>query len=551
MHGSLCMMGHLKRVTLFLVKRVIGSLYMITFLAYGRPCYDIKYILVSINCLKVKVYFVVFCCCSMARYNRLTARRNNARDKHKRTSRLTSAECRRKTASPISLNRTVGGCKPVRKQSHKGQKLNSWSKTNMQKAVEEWRKQEAGAGGERLSLRTIGRAWSIPYETLRRRVYGRVQGYESASGTPTVLKECDEVELVKTIKDLAEVGFPLTRKEIQDIAFAYAKVRGYKGFSTKKERAGYYWFQGFLSRHPDVSLKKAENLSVARSMCMNKTQVSKWFEAYEDLLKRLGIRDMPRQIWNLDESGVQNIHKADQVVGAVGCPTYNMTAVERGETSTVLAVISAFGDIPPPMVIHKGRNIGKGWKDGAPYGTLVRASQNGWINKELFTEFGEHFVKYVKSEANLNNGLPHVIVMDNHYSHVFNLDFLNLMKSNNVHVFALPSHTTHWLQPLDRVPFGSFKRRWNDEMRLFTRENAGRILDKRAFFKVFTPVWQKSMTVELAQSGFRATGLFPVDVRAVPEEAFVPSKVSERAEQICQPSQQAGRPKQNYYYCYY
>ena len=113
-----------------------------------------------------------------------------------------------------------------------------------------------------------------------------------------------------------------------------------------------------MSRHHDVNLKKAENLSVARSMCMNKTQVFKWFESYEDLLKRLCIRDMPRQIWNLDETGVQNIHRADQVVGAVGCPTYNMTAVERRETSTVLAVISVFCDIPSPMVIHKGRNVG-------------------------------------------------------------------------------------------------------------------------------------------------------------------------------------------------
>ena len=66
-------------------------------------------------------------------------------------------------------------------------------------------------------------------------------------------------------------------------------------------------------------------------MCMNKTQVYKWFESYEDLLKRLGIRDMPMQIWNLDESDVQNIYRADQVVEAVVYPTYNMTAVERGE----------------------------------------------------------------------------------------------------------------------------------------------------------------------------------------------------------------------------
>ena len=258
-------------------------------------------------------------------------------------------------------------------------------------------------------------------------------------------------------------------------------------------------------------------------MGMNKTQVCKWFESYEDLLVKLGVRDLPCQIWNFDKTGVQNIHKADEVVATVGQPTYNITAVEKGETSTVLAAMNAFGDILPPMVIHKGKKGGKGWKDGAPYGTIVRGSENGWINKELFLEFGEHFVKYIQNEVNLNNGLPHVLVMDNHYSHVFNLDFLNLMIRNNVNVFALPSHTTHRLQPLDRVPFGTFKTKWNEEMRIFTRNQAGRKLEKKELLKVFTPVWQKSMTVELAQSGFRGTGLFPVNTKAIPDEAFAPS----------------------------
>lgn len=137
-------------------------------------------------------------------------------------------------------------------------------------------------------------------------------------------------------------------------------------------------------------------------------------------------------------------------------------------------------------------------------------------------------MKYIKSDAALNNGLPHVLVMDNHYSHVFNLEFLNLMRNNNIHVFALPSHTTHYLQPLDRAVFGTFKRRWNEEMRLFTRKSAGRKLEKKEFFKVFTPVWQNTMTVELAQSGFRATGLFPLNASIIPESAFDASRLTER-----------------------
>jgi len=58
----------------------------------------------------------------------------------------------------------------------------------MQVAVEEWRMQKVKADGEKCSLRMLARAWNVPYETFRRCVYGKVQGYSSASRTPTVLK---------------------------------------------------------------------------------------------------------------------------------------------------------------------------------------------------------------------------------------------------------------------------------------------------------------------------------------------------------------------------
>jgi len=65
-------------------------------------------------------------------------------------------------------------------------------------------------------------------------------------------------------------------------------------------------------------------------------------------------------------------------------------------------------------------------------------------------------VKFLKDEG-LVDGKPHVLMMDNHHSHTFNFDFLQLMKDNNIVVFALPSHTSHILQPLDVIPFAVLK----------------------------------------------------------------------------------------------
>ena len=221
---------------------------------------------------------------------------------------------------------------------------------------------------------------------------------------------------------------------------------------------------------------------------------------------------------------MQNIHNVQRVVALTGEQAYNVTALEKGETSTYLAGINAVGTTVPPLIIHKGKVVGKDWKEGAPYDAVVRATPTGWITKELFLEYGQMFVKFLE-EHKLMDGLPHIVVMDNHHSHMFNVEFLQLLKDNNIVVFGLPSHTSHILQPLDKVPFSILKSKWNEEMRVFTRATGGKALTKAQFFKVFNPCFEKAMTTE---PGFRGTGLFPVNVKAIDPAAFAPSKTTER-----------------------
>jgi len=149
-------------------------------------------------------------------------------------------------------------------------------------------------------------------------------------GKKTVLLNAAESDLAQHIKELAAVGFPCSRDDIRTLAYLAIK-NGIKGLSVKKQKAGYYWFDNFMRRFPDLVVKSAENLSVRRAMGMNPTQVSQWFASYEGILQRLGIYDCPSHIWNFDETGCQNIHFAQEIVGQVGVPTYNITALERGK----------------------------------------------------------------------------------------------------------------------------------------------------------------------------------------------------------------------------
>jgi len=139
----------------------------------------------------------------------------------------------------------------------------------MKNAMVEFEQQnsDTSTGEHKMTLRAIARAHGVPFETLRRRIKGSItRAPQHQRGKKTVLPLTCEKELAEHVKNLASVGFPCTRDDIRTLAYEYALRVGIKGFSDKKKRAGYYWFQGFMQRFPELGVKSAENLSVPRAM---------------------------------------------------------------------------------------------------------------------------------------------------------------------------------------------------------------------------------------------------------------------------------------------
>ena len=57
------------------------------------------------------------------------------------------------------------------------------------------------------------------------------------------------------ISEYSLLGFPLTPKEIREIAFEYADDNNLSGFSEDKEIGGYKWFYGFMKCHDELRVK--------------------------------------------------------------------------------------------------------------------------------------------------------------------------------------------------------------------------------------------------------------------------------------------------------
>jgi hypothetical protein len=169
------------------------------------------------------------------------------------------------------------------------------------------------------------------------------------------------------------------------------------------------------------------------------------------------------------------------------------------------------------MVIMKGQRVQQAWRDGKPDDVLLKASPKGYINKQLFLEFGMSFIDKLQ-QMNLLDA-PHVLMMDGHYSHLFNYAFMQLMSDNDIRVVSLPPHTTQVLQPLDVGVFSPMKHYWNKNLTTKLWSTAGQKLTKQQFWEVLAESLSQGLTVKNIQAGFRETGLYPIcRVKITPEK---------------------------------
>lgn len=307
---------------------------------------------------------------------------------------------------------------------------------------------------------------------------------------------------------------------VRSLAWQFAHANSLLGFSKHKTKAGRTWAKHFLKRYPMIRIKKSVNLSIARAMAANEANIRKWFTEYEAVLQRLGITS-PMQIWSGDETGVQSIPKEHKVLGLAGTTAYTTVGAEKGETSTILSFVNGIGDVCPPMVLHKGQRVQEAWLQNKPPQVSVSATSKGYITKNKFYEYGVRFVKYLGLKGYL--GRPHLLIMDSHKSHVYNLQFYEELHANNIYVLALPPHTSHIIQALDNLPFAQFKINWQKMLRAYNLRHKGAPLSKRDFFIVFWPAWKHAMTVRFIQGGFRRTGIYPVNFDAIDKSKMTPS----------------------------
>ena len=398
----------------------------------------------------------------------------------------------------------------------------SWSTESMDKAV-------SAVIDEKLSFNKAATQYGVPQTTLERHVRKRreMPSYvidKKAGKFQCVFEEQQELELVDYLKNMEKRLFGLTMQDCRKMAYELAERNGCAHRFNKLTRmAGQDWMNGFLSRHPDLSLRKPEPTSGARAMGFNKVAVTQFFELLTETLDKYQLTGS--RMFNCDETAVTVNSKGNSKVLAtkgkrqVGV----LTSAERGETVTAELCFSAAGAYMPPMLIFPRKRKQKEFEIGLPPGSWAEVHETGWMTSDIFVTWFRKFIEF----SNSSKDSPVLLLLDGHVTHTKNLEVIDLARQNGVILLCFPPHCSHRLQPLDVSFMKPVSLRYEEEVRKWQRCNPGKMVTLWQISSLFGAAFVTAATMKTALNGFKKTGIWPPDMKVFSESDFLPSATTD------------------------
>ncbi|XP_033728930.1 uncharacterized protein LOC117318038 [Pecten maximus] len=362
-------------------------------------------------------------------------------------------------------------------------------------------------------IRSAAKIHNIPESTLRYRLK-HPEGTDVKKGGPIIFTRKQEELLADHCIGMAHLGYGFTRWQIIEMAKNMCEVVGKENIEPSK-----HWFYGFLGRFPELSMVKPKKKEVARDKAVTSDMLCTYFAELKLILDKYQIMNKAEQIWNVDESGISLDHTPPKVLARAGTNPYAVTQGESANT-TLIAAGSAIGETIPPYIIFKGERLSKEMRSSGIQGTKYRVSPTGWSNSVLFFYFFKnHFLKHVTIR-------PCILLYDGHSTHI-NIDVIEAAREEDVHLFVLPPHSSHCLQPLDVAGFSPPKCSLNAQIHKFLHSNPNSIITPKDLPSLISTAYKSALTVSTIMSGFRKTGIFPFNPSAPSVEPPVITKQTE------------------------
>lgn len=128
------------------------------------------------------------------------------------------------------------------------------------------------------------------------------------------------------------------------------------------------------------------------------------------------------------------------------------------------------------------------------------------MTREIFIKYVHFFMKSIPARR------PVVLVVDGHTSR-FDYDSLQLLESNNIYCFCIPSHTSQFMQPNDVSLSGIWQKNCVDMYNDWRLKNPVELIEKKVSNLVISETFNKTkFEVSKIKNGWEKSGIFPLNI---------------------------------------
>lgn len=367
-----------------------------------------------------------------------------------------------------------------------------------------------------MGIREACRFYGVPKTTVHDRLSGKVAANKKPKvGPDPVLGLKGEECLKNWVLNMARCGFPIHKKEPIESVSKIIRDSGIKN-PFKDGTPGDTWYQSFLRRNPEISVREPEGINNARA-AVTETRIRFWFSDLREYIKSIDALDIfedPNRIFNGDETGFSLCPKSGKVLGPKGYK--NLYIIKNNEKTniTVLVVFTASGKICHPLVIFPYIRPPRALIDNMPKSWVLGRSESGWMRSDVFYEYISNSFNTWVAENSIKK--PVLLFVDGHKSHM-SLSLSQFCEANGIILYALPANTTHMLQPADVSVFKPLKQEWKKTVRNWQKreENINQTVTKINFCKILNETLTTINLEAAIVNGFRKCGLYPLNEEAV------------------------------------
>ncbi|KAF2897999.1 hypothetical protein ILUMI_08176 [Ignelater luminosus] len=353
------------------------------------------------------------------------------------------------------------------------------------------------------SIKATSKQYDIPYKTLHRYVTKLKEKFERNPNLTRAELTLDSEGCIKNRQVFTDVEVEALASYLKKAADIYYGLTPYETRKLAYQFAIKNWLGSFLKRHPSLSIRTPQATSLSRATSLHKYNVSMFFANLTTVYQRLNLG--PGDIWNVDETGITTVQVPNRIIARRGIKSLGkMTSAERGTLVTVAVAVSALGNMVPPFFVFPRVHYKSHFVRGGPIGCEGDANPSGWMKEENFIKYAKHFVQHVKPSKEK----PVLLLLDNHDSHL-SIEALDYFKANGI-----------CIRTIEKV--------FQPSMDNWLASNPGKtitIYDIPELLKTSLPL---AATIENIQSGFRVSGISPLNENIFPDSEFSGSYVTDR-----------------------